>query len=151
MKKILLLNGPNLGCLGKREPRLYGRSSLSEIVRQVKARGRALGVRVDDFQSNEEGVLVTRILGSAGVYAGLIFNPGAYTHTSIALRDALQAVRIPCVEVHLSNIAAREDFRQINLTAGACLGQVTGFGSLSYTVALTALVDYLNRRSGRRR
>ena len=144
--KILVLNGPNLNLLGKREPDLYGRTSLDDILRQVKARARKLGAKVDGFQSNEEGALVTRIGKSAGTYAGIIFNPAAYTHTSVALRDALLASAVPCVEVHLSNIHAREEFRQKSLTAAACIGQISGFGSESYVLALDALVDFLKRK-----
>ena len=145
--KILVLNGPNLNLLGKREPDLYGRTSLEDIVRQVKARARKQSITVDAFQSNEEGALVTRIGRSAGKYDGIIFNPAAYTHTSVALRDALLAAKVPCVEVHLSNIHAREEFRHKSLTAAACIGQISGFGGLGYVLALDALVDYLERKS----
>lgn len=141
---ILLLNGPNLGCLGAREPGMYGTETLDAIVRRVRNRGKAMGVDVEAFQSDNEGELVSRILDSQGKVDGIIFNPAAYTHTSVALRDALQAVRIPCVEVHLSNTAAREDFRRTSLTAGACLGQIMGFGALGYDLALTGLVEHLS-------
>lgn len=141
---ILLLNGPNLSCLGTREPELYGTETLDDIVRKVKDRAKGLGVTVEAFQSNDEGALVTRILDSQGKVDGIIFNPAAYTHTSVALRDAIQAVQVPCVEVHLSNTAAREDFRRVSLTAGACLGQIMGFGALSYHLALIGLVEYLS-------
>lgn len=141
--KILVLNGPNLNLLGKREPEVYGHSSLDEIMTKVKARGKELGVEVEAFQSNEEGVLVTRVGESSGKFDGIILNPAGYTHTSVALRDALQACSIPCVEVHLSNIYAREDFRHTSLTAGACIGQITGFGQMSYILGLEAIVDYL--------
>ena len=143
--KILVLNGPNLNLLGKREPDVYGRVSLADILKQVQAHGRKLGVTVDAFQSNEEGALVTRIGASAGKYDGIVFNPAAYTHTSVALRDALLATRVPCVEVHLSNIYAREDFRHRSLTAAACIGQISGFGAQSYLLALEALVEFLKR------
>ncbi len=146
---ILLLNGPNLSCLGTREPEVYGTETMDDIVREVKSRAKTLGVEVEDFQSNEEGALVTRILDSQDQVDGIIFNPAAYTHTSVALRDAIQAVRIPCVEVHLSNTAAREDFRRANLTAGACLGQIMGFGALSYDLALIGLVEYLSSTRAR--
>jgi len=145
--KILVLNGPNLNLLGRREPDIYGRTSLDDILRQVKARARKLGAKVVAFQSNEEGALVTRIGKSAGKVAGIIFNPAAYTHTSVALRDALLASKVPCVEVHLSNIHAREEFRHKSLTAAACIGQISGFGSQSYVLALEALVDYLERKT----
>lgn len=144
--KILVLNGPNLNLLGKREPDIYGRTSLADILRQVKARGRTLGVTVDAFQSNEEGALVTKIGASVGKFDGIIFNPAAYTHTSVALRDALSATKVPCVEVHLSNIHAREEFRHRSLTAAACIGQISGFGAQGYELALEGLVAYLSRR-----
>ena len=149
--KILVLNGPNLNLLGKREPDIYGRTSLADILRQVKARGRKLGVTVDAFQSNEEGALVTKIGASIGEYDGIIFNPAAYTHTSVALRDALSATKIPCVEVHLSNIHAREEFRHRSLTAAACIGQISGFGAQSYELALEGLVEFLSRRKDEKR
>ncbi|MFC1461446.1 type II 3-dehydroquinate dehydratase [Verrucomicrobiota bacterium] len=141
---ILLLNGPNLGCLGTREPDLYGTETLDDIVRKVRDRGKTLGVEMEAFQSNEEGELVSRILDSRGKVDGIIFNPAAYTHTSVALRDAIQTAGIPCVEVHLSNTAAREDFRHTSLTAGACLGQIMGFGALGYELALKGLVEHLS-------
>jgi len=141
---ILILNGPNLSFLGTREPHVYGSETLEEIVQKIKDQGKAFGVKVEDFQSNDEGALVSRILNSQNRMDGIIFNPAAYTHTSIALRDALQAVQIPCVEVHLSNTAAREDFRHSSLVAGACIGQIMGFGALSYQLALTGLVEYLS-------
>jgi len=138
------LNGPNLGRLGRRQPHIYGTDTLEDIVRRLKAQAAALGARVDALQSDEEGILVSRIIGSPGTYDGIIFNPGAYTHTSVALRDALQAVPVPCVEVHLSNTAAREDFRQISLTTAACRGQIMGFGVLSYELALKGLLELLS-------
>ncbi|MFO7871570.1 MAG: type II 3-dehydroquinate dehydratase [Kiritimatiellia bacterium] len=144
--KILLLNGPNLNLLGTREPETYGEVNLDDIVARVKDRAGDLGAEVDAVQSNEEGFLVTTIGQSEGVYDGIVFNPAAYTHTSIALRDALTACRVPCVEVHLSNIYAREDFRHTSLTAPACVGQISGFGAGSYILGLEALVDYLNNR-----
>lgn len=144
MIRILLLNGPNLSALGAREPRLYGAQTLETIVRETQTQARALGAEVDTFQSNEEGALVTRILQAPGAYDGLLFNPAAFTHTSVALRDALQAVRLPCVEVHLSNTAAREEFRHHSLTAAACIGQVMGFGARSYRLALIGLVEHLH-------
>lgn len=144
MKKILLLNGPNLSRLGQREPHLYGAETLGAIVLKLKAQAAELGARLDAFQSDEEGVLVSRIIASPGVYDGIIFNPGAYTHTSVALRDALQAVPVPCVEVHLSNTAAREDFRQTSLTTAACRGQIMGFGARGYGLALLGLLEGLS-------
>lgn len=143
MLKILLLNGPNLGRLGKREPAVYGTAPLADLEKAVGKRAKTLGAKVDAFQSDVEGILVSKIGASEGVYDGIIFNPGAYTHTSLALRDALQSVRVPCVEVHLTNTAAREEFRSVSFTAPACLGQIMGLGVLGYELALLALVDYL--------
>jgi 3-dehydroquinate dehydratase-2 len=143
--KILLLNGPNLNLLGRREPTIYGSATLDEIVAQVVAYGAELGVTVETFQSNEEGALVTCIGESPGRYDGIVINPAAYTHTSIALRDALVAAGVPCVEVHLTNIHAREAFRQQSLTAAACLGQIGGFGPMSYRLGLEALVAHLRK------
>ena len=110
---------------------------------RMKARGAALGVEVDTFQSNEEGALVTRIGGSAGAYDGIVLNPAAYTHTSVALRDAISASGVPCVEVHLSNVYKREAFRHTSLTAAVCVGQISGFGATSYLLGLEAIVGHL--------
>lgn len=149
MLKILLLNGPNLGRLGKREPAVYGRATLADVERAVRRRARASDAVVLAFQSDVEGALVSKINSSEGKYDGIIFNPGAYTHTSIALRDALQSVCVPCVEVHLSNTAAREGFRHVSHTAAVSLGQIMGFGVLGYELALIALIDYISTRNGK--
>ena len=146
--KILILNGPNLNLLGTREPGIYGSATLPDIMAAVQKRAEALGVTVEWFQSNDEGALVTRIGQGLGVYDGYILNPAAYTHTSIALRDALQAVAVPCVEVHLSNTHAREEFRQRSYTSAVCVGQVMGFGAHSYILGLEGLVGYLQGRAG---
>jgi 3-dehydroquinate dehydratase II len=143
--KILVLNGPNLNLLGTREPDIYGTLSLDDIVARLKKRAKELGVQIDAFQTNDEGALVSRVGETIGKYEGIIMNPAAYTHTSVALRDALQASKVPCVEVHLSNIHAREDFRRTSMTAAACIGQISGFGATSYILALEALVEYLNK------
>jgi 3-dehydroquinate dehydratase II len=145
--KILILNGPNLNLLGKREPNVYGQTTLEGVLELVRTRGRELGVTIEAEQHNEEGALVTAIGQSAGRYDGIVFNPAAYTHTSIALRDALQAAGVPCVEVHLSNIHAREEFRHRSLTAAACIGQVCGFGAHSYVLGLEAMVEHLQRHA----
>ena len=145
---ILVLSGPNLDLLGRREPDVYGRTDLESIMAQVRAKAEELGVRVETFQSNEEGTLITRIGSSAGVYDGIVFNPAAYTHTSVALRDAIKASGVPCVEVHLSNIYGREEFRQKSLTAAVCVGQISGFGADSYVLGLEAMVRHLRRTHG---
>ena len=143
-KKILLINGPNLQLLGVREPGIYGVKTLPQIVEDLRSYASELGCELEDFQSNSEGALVDKIGSSlaAGV-DGIIINPAAYTHTSVALRDALAAVALPAVEVHLSNILEREDFRHKSFTAAKCLGVISGFGALSYRLALTALADHL--------
>lgn len=138
--KILILNGPNLNLLGTREPELYGHRTLEDIVSELTAAAAAREVEIDHFQSNEEGRLVTRIQEAHGVYDGIIFNPGAYTHTSIALLDALRSCSSPCIEVHLSNIHARESFRHRSMTARACRGQICGLGPIGYRLALEALI-----------
>lgn len=142
--KILVINGPNLNLLGKREPDIYGNQTLADIIDSIRVRGRELGVEIDDFQSNEEGAIVTKIGEVDGVYDGIVINPAAYTHTSVAIADALKAVDAPCVEVHLSNIQDREDFRKNSMTASACIGQVAGFGANSYLLALDGLVSHIN-------
>lgn len=141
--RILVINGPNLNLLGKREPDIYGKQSLPDIMALVRTRAESLGVDIDDFQSNDEGAIVTRIGGVDGIYNGIILNPAAYTHTSVAIGDALKAVDTPCVEVHLSNIHGREEFRKNSMTAAACIGQVAGFGANSYILALEGLVAHI--------
>lgn len=145
--KILVLNGPNLNLLGKREPEVYGSVSLGDIVQKIEKKAAEIGVEVDCFQSNEEGALVTYIQNAPSVYDGIIFNPAGYTHTSVALLDALKAIDVPCVEVHMSNVHAREEFRHKSVTVAACVGQIMGFGDNSYLLALDAIVEYLRRIS----
>jgi 3-dehydroquinate dehydratase-2 len=147
--KILVLNGPNLDLLGRREPEIYGQATLQQMMDEVKAHGRELGVDVVCEQSNDEGALVTRIGHGGGEFDGIVINPAAYTHTSVALCDAIKASGVPCVEVHLSNIQARESFRHASLTAAACVGQISGFGGTSYRLGLDAVVDYLKRKKSR--
>jgi len=144
--KILVLNGPNLNLLGTREPGIYGALTLAQIMARLADEARARSVDIEWHQSNQEGELVDRIGASRGRFDGIILNPAAYTHTSVALRDALQAVAVPCVEVHLSNVHAREGFRHTSLTAAACIGQIAGFGPIGYVLALEALIEYLGRK-----
>ena len=143
--KILILNGPNLNLLGTREPEKYGNLTLSDVENFVRFEAEKLGVEVDFYQSNIEGELVNKIQEAKGNFDGIVMNPAAYTHTSVAIRDALLAVQIPTIEVHISNIHTREEFRKISLTAPACVGQITGFGINSYKLGLIGLVDYLNK------
>ena len=143
--KVLILNGPNLNLLGTREPEKYGNQTLSDVENFVKEEASKLNVEVDFYQSNIEGELVDKIQEVKGNYDGIVMNPAAYTHTSVAIRDALLAVQIPTIEVHISNIHTREEFRKTSLTAPACVGQLTGFGINSYKLGLIALVDYLNK------
>lgn len=141
---IIVLHGPNLNLLGKREPEIYGSLTLDEIDVLLKTDGEKLGVAVSSLQSNHEGVLVDAIHDALGKHQGILINPGAYTHTSIAIRDALAGVEIPTVEVHLSNIYQREDFRHHSYIAPVAVGQISGFGFESYRLGLQALVNYLN-------
>lgn len=150
MRKILILNGPNLNLLGRREPGIYGGQTLDWIVARLRDHARALRVTLDAVQSNVEGELVTHVGRSIGRYDGIVLNPAAYTHTSVALRDAIKAAGVPCVEVHLSNIHAREEFRHRSLTAGVCIGQITGFGWRSYVLGIEALVRHLDEQDEQR-
>ena len=141
--KILLVNGPNLKLLGTREPSIYGRETLEDIVRRAVAYAAREGVAVEAFQSDVEGELVAALGAARGAFDGIVINPAAYTHTSVALRDALAACGVPAVEVHLSNTHKRETFRHGSLTAPACVGQVMGFGGNGYVLALEGLLRYL--------
>ena len=144
--KILFLNGPNLNLLGKREPDVYGHATLADIETQVRERAKDLGVKVDFRQSNVEGELVNWIQEAKGTFEVIVLNAAAYTHTSIALRDAIAAVGVPTIEIHLSNIHAREKFRQKSLIAPVCCGQITGFGQESYILALEASINVKVRK-----
>ncbi len=141
--KILFLNGPNLNLLGTREPDKYGHESLSDIENFIKDEAKKLNTEVDFYQSNIEGELVNKIQESKGKFDGIVINPAAYTHTSVAIRDAILAVEVPAVEIHLSNIHKREEFRKNSLIAPVCIGQITGFGANSYKLGLIAILDYL--------
>lgn len=143
--KILVLHGPNLNLLGLREPEIYGSLTLAQIDQQLQQTAIALGVEITTFQSNSEGELVTTIQKALGEYQGIVINAAAYTHTSIAIRDALSAVKIPTVEVHLSNIHQRETFRHFSYIAAVAIGQICGFGVNSYRLGLQAIVDYLQK------
>ncbi len=136
------MHGPNLNLLGKREPNIYGAVTLEEINQMLTEEGERLGIAVSSIQSNHEGVLIDAIHQAWGEYQGILINAGAYTHTSVALRDALAAVKIPTVEVHLSNIYQRENFRHHSYIAPVAIGQISGFGANSYRLGLYALKDY---------
>ena len=138
---ILVIHGPNLNMLGKREPELYGKLTLAEIDRDLVRTGRALNLRVDTFQSNSEGALVDRLQQARGQYRGIVINAAAYTHTSVAIRDALLLLDMPIVELHLSNIYKREPFRHKSLIADVCTGQISGLGPHGYILALRALAE----------
>lgn len=142
MKKYLVLNGPNLNLLGQREPGIYGKDSLKALMARMEAAARKHGVAIGFFQSNHEGALIDKLhaAGDEG-FAGIIFNPGAFTHYSYALRDAISAIRLPVIEVHISNIHAREEFRHHSVTAAVARGQIAGFGLYGYELALMALLE----------
>ncbi len=143
--RFLLLNGPNLNLLGSREPDVYGTTTLAQIEAELSERASGLGDEIRAFQSNGEGALVDQLHEANGWADGALFNPGGYTHTSVALRDGIAAVDYPVVEVHLSNPAAREDFRHTSLIAGVCVGTVAGFGAASYHSAYSALRSTLEQ------
>ncbi len=145
--KILFLNGPNLNLLGTREPDKYGKCTLNDIENYIKKEAASINVDVKFFQSNIEGELVNKIQEAKGNFDGIVINPAAYTHTSVAIRDAFLAVEIPAVEIHISNIHTREDFRKHSLIAPVCIGQITGFGAESYKLGLIAIVDFLRKKS----
>jgi len=144
MNKILVLHGPNLNLLGLREPEVYGRMNLDEINQELQLAARDLGLEVHVIQSNSEGTLIDALQVANQEDAGVIFNPGGYTHTSVAIRDAIASIDIPVIEVHLSNVYAREEFRHHSLVSAVCAGKISGFGWRSYWLALHAMAKLLD-------
>ena len=144
-QRVLVLHGPNLNMLGQREPEIYGHTTLADIDASLVALGQELGVDVDTFQSNHEGTLVDRIQAARGQYAAILINGGAYTHTSVAILDALLSVALPVVEVHLSNLYKREEFRHHSYIASMAVGQICGFGADSYLLGLRAAVGIIKK------
>lgn len=141
--KILIINGPNLNMLGIREPEKYGNTTLQEIEKALHAYSFELGVNIETFQSNHEGSIIDKIQEALNNFDGILINAGGYTHTSVAIRDAISAVNIPTVELHMTNLQKREEFRQKSLIAPVCIGQITGFGDNVYKLGLKAICDYL--------
>jgi 3-dehydroquinate dehydratase-2 len=144
--RVLVLHGPNLNLLGTREPTIYGDDSLDAVDTRLAAVAAELGAAVECRQSNVEGQLIDWLHEAMNDFDGIVINPGGYTHTSVALRDAISAVGLPCVEVHLSNVHAREEFRRRSLVAPVCIGAIAGFGPASYALGLRAVIDYLKAR-----
>ena len=147
MNKILVVHGPNLGLLGEREPKVYGKTTLAQLNAMLEKEAVRLKVQLKIFQSNWEGAIIDFLTNERKWADGVIINPGALTHYSLALRDCLSAINLPAIEVHLSNIAAREEFRRMSVTAGACLGQISGFGIKSYLIALQFLAEMRNKKA----
>ncbi|WP_299369672.1 type II 3-dehydroquinate dehydratase [uncultured Tateyamaria sp.] len=147
MTSVLVLNGPNLNLLGTRQPEIYGKTTLADVEAMCAAHGQTLGIQVTCLQSNHEGALVDAIQDAKGVYDGVVLNAGAYTHTSIALHDAIVGVELPVVELHLSNIHARETFRHTSFIAPVAVGMICGFGARGYILALDALIGHLGGTS----
>jgi 3-dehydroquinate dehydratase-2 len=141
--KILILHGPNLNLLGTREPEVYGSMTLENINEKLIALGKDLGAEINCVQSNHEGALIDALHDARTWANGVVFNPGGYTHTSVALRDAISAIQFPVIEVHLSNVYAREEFRHTSFVSAVCKGKVTGFGWRSYELGLRGLVDII--------
>lgn len=142
--KILILHGPNLNLLGTREPEIYGSMTIENINEKMIALGKELNAEIKCAQSNHEGTLIDALHDARTWASGVVFNPGGYTHTSVALRDAISAIQIPVIEVHLSNVYAREEFRHVSFVSAVCKGKVTGFGWRSYELGLRGLIDIIN-------
>ncbi|WP_434750448.1 type II 3-dehydroquinate dehydratase [Paenibacillus amylolyticus] len=147
MKRIIVINGPNLNMLGVREPGIYGTLSLKDIEGKIRRQAEELGVSIAFYQSNHEGDIIDRIHAAMGEADGIMLNAGAFTHYSYAIRDAINAVKVPTVEVHLSNIHAREAFRHHSVLAAETIGQIAGFGEVSYELGLLALVRHLDKQT----
>jgi 3-dehydroquinate dehydratase II len=145
MMRVLVLHGPNLNLLGEREPEIYGTQTLAELNQRIAAGAKDLGLDVRCEQHNAEGAIIDALHGARGTYAGVVINPGAYSHYSYAIADAITAIGIPVIEVHLSNVAARDSFRRTSVTAAACRGVVSGLGASGYVLALRALGEILAR------
>lgn len=147
MTSLLVLNGPNLNLLGTRQPEVYGKTTLADVQKLCEAHAATVGVSIAFEQSNHEGALIDLIHAAKGVHAGIALNAGAYTHTSVALMDAIASVELPTVELHLSNVHARESFRHTSYISKVALGVIAGFGARSYTLAIDALVGHLEART----
>lgn len=143
--KILVINGPNLNMLGIREPEKYGMTTLADIEKELYAYSFELGVDIETTQSNFEGEIINEIQQALNNFDGILINPGGYTHTSVAIRDAISSVNLPCVEVHMTNIFAREEFRHKSYITPVCIGQIAGFGPNSYKLGLKAICEYLKK------
>lgn len=147
MHSILILNGPNLNLLGTRQPEVYGPTTLADIEALCQAKAKALGVQITFAQTNHEGEMIDMLHAARGVHAGVILNAGAYTHTSVALMDAISSIMLPVIELHLSNIHAREAFRQKSYIAPVAIGQICGFGAAGYPLALDAMMSYIGQHT----
>ena len=143
MKKILVMHGPNLNLLGIREPEIYGSLTLAQLDERLVKFGASIGAEISTMQSNLEGELINALHDAMNWFEGVVINPGAYTHTSVAIRDAIAGIGLPVIEVHLSNVYAREEFRHKSLLAPVCIGKITGFGWRSYTLGIHALINHL--------
>jgi 3-dehydroquinate dehydratase-2 len=146
--KFLVINGPNLNLLGSREPDIYGKAGYDQLVDRIRASAASMNVEVEVFQSNHEGAIIDKIHAARDSFDGIVINPGAYTHYSYAILDALKAVELPAVEVHLSNIHKREEFRHKSVTAAGCDGQICGLGQFGYVAALGYLIEKLSAHEG---